>query len=307
MLVHLDTDLGGDPDDACALAMLLGWPGVELAGVTTVLDAEGWRAAYVHHLLDLAGRAVPVATGAAVSLTTRRRADPVVGDPRHWPAGLEPAPSPAGAALDLLERSVAAGAAVVAIGPLTNLALLEVSRPELLARAPLTLMGGWVDPPGPGLPAWGPDMDFNLQWDPDAARIVLAAAATPTLATLPATLGAPLRTADLPRLRRAGPLGRLLAEQSEAHAAATGMAPLGLAHAGLPDDLLNLHYDPAACAVAVGWDGATVEACRLAVSPAGTPFRLRRDPAGRPARVVTTIDGASFTEAWLAAVEAAGS
>jgi hypothetical protein len=29
--IHLDTDLGGDPDDASALAMLLGWDGVETA------------------------------------------------------------------------------------------------------------------------------------------------------------------------------------------------------------------------------------------------------------------------------------
>jgi inosine-uridine nucleoside N-ribohydrolase len=36
MLVHLDTDLGGDTDDACALALLLGQAGVELAGITTV-------------------------------------------------------------------------------------------------------------------------------------------------------------------------------------------------------------------------------------------------------------------------------
>jgi hypothetical protein len=27
-LVHLDTDIGGDIDDLCALAMLLRWPGV---------------------------------------------------------------------------------------------------------------------------------------------------------------------------------------------------------------------------------------------------------------------------------------
>ena len=32
MLIHLDTDLGGDTDDACALALLLGQAGVELAG-----------------------------------------------------------------------------------------------------------------------------------------------------------------------------------------------------------------------------------------------------------------------------------
>ncbi len=32
MKVHLDTDFGGDPDDACAMAMLLGWPGIEIIG-----------------------------------------------------------------------------------------------------------------------------------------------------------------------------------------------------------------------------------------------------------------------------------
>jgi inosine-uridine nucleoside N-ribohydrolase len=29
--VHMDTDLGGDPDDACALAFLLGWPKYRVA------------------------------------------------------------------------------------------------------------------------------------------------------------------------------------------------------------------------------------------------------------------------------------
>ncbi|HLH67668.1 MAG TPA: hypothetical protein VKY90_01210 [Candidatus Dormibacteraeota bacterium] len=33
--VHLDTDVGGDPDDACALAAVLGWPGATLLGITT--------------------------------------------------------------------------------------------------------------------------------------------------------------------------------------------------------------------------------------------------------------------------------
>jgi hypothetical protein len=42
--IHLDTDLGGDTDDACALAMLLGWPDVEITGITTVADPGGRRA-----------------------------------------------------------------------------------------------------------------------------------------------------------------------------------------------------------------------------------------------------------------------
>jgi hypothetical protein len=33
-VLHLDTDLSGDPDDVCALAMLLGSRGVELASLS---------------------------------------------------------------------------------------------------------------------------------------------------------------------------------------------------------------------------------------------------------------------------------
>ena len=50
MRVHLDTDFGGDTDDACALAYLLGSADVELVGVTTVADADGRRAAYARYL-----------------------------------------------------------------------------------------------------------------------------------------------------------------------------------------------------------------------------------------------------------------
>ena len=38
LIVHLDTDIGGDIDDLCALALLLRWKGVELTGVTTVAE-----------------------------------------------------------------------------------------------------------------------------------------------------------------------------------------------------------------------------------------------------------------------------
>lgn len=164
MRIHLDTDLGGDTDDVCALAMLLGWPGVDLVGVTSTIDPEGWRAGYVEYCLDLAGRrGVPVAAGTAVSMTTRQRADPIVADDRYWPTEVTARSDPAGAALDLLAASIAQGATVVAIGPYTNLALLEIMRPGSLARVPIVVMGGWVDPPAAGLPAWGPDMDFNVQ------------------------------------------------------------------------------------------------------------------------------------------------
>jgi purine nucleosidase len=302
--IHLDTDLGGDPDDACALAMLLGWPGVELVGITTTADPGGRRAGYVAHCLQLAARDdIPVAAGAQVSLTTLGSAEPITDDERYWPA-IAPRPSPPGAALDLLDRSIARGATVVAIGPYTNLALLEVARPGRLGRVPVVVMGGWTGPPADGLPAWGPEMDWNVQFDIRAAQI-LAATSEFTLVTLPVTLNAHLRAADLPRLRASGPLGELLARQSEAHGEDFAMAELGRAHAGLPDDLLNFHYDPVACAVAVGWNGATIQELRLQPVVDGDVLRFQPSENGRLTRMVVDIDDANFTDTWLTAVEAA--
>ncbi len=47
----------------------------------------------------------------------------------HLPEPVEPLPSPPGAAFDLLTRSAEAGATIVCIGPWTNLALLDATRP----------------------------------------------------------------------------------------------------------------------------------------------------------------------------------
>jgi len=259
----------------------------------------------VAHLLRLAGRDyIPLAAGAEVSATTLGGADPV-DDERHWPASVTPRPSQPGAALDLLERSLDAGATLVAIGPYTNLALLEISRIGSLRRQPVVVMGGWVEPPAPGLPRWGPEMDFNVQWDTRAAEVV-AATARLTMVTLPATLNAHLRRADLPRLRAAGPLGQLLAQQSEAHAETYQMGKLGRANTGLPDDLLNFQYDPVACAVALGWSGATVEDIRVRPLRMDDVLSFQPHPDGRSTRVVLDVDGAAFRETWLSAVEAAG-
>ncbi len=285
--------------------MLLGWPDVELVGITTTADPGARRAGAVAHCLKLAGRDdIPVAAGAEVSLTTLRVANPATDDERYWPPTVACRPSPPGAAFDLLHHSIEEGATIVGIGPYTNLALLEVVRPGSLRRVPVVVMGGWTQPPAAGLPAWGPEMDWNVQWDTRAAEI-LAATAALTLVTLPVTLKAHLRAADLPRLRASGPLGELLARQSEAHGRDRGMAELGHAHAGLPDDLLNFHYDPVACAVALGWSGAVVAEMRLEPVLDGQLLHFQPDPQGRLTRVVVDLDGVSFTETWLAAVEAA--
>ena len=61
--MHVDSDFGGDPDDACALVMLLGWPGVEIVGITTNLEVSGQRAGDVLEFRsDPAGSPAQVAT-----------------------------------------------------------------------------------------------------------------------------------------------------------------------------------------------------------------------------------------------------
>ena len=149
-------------------------------------------------------------------------------------------------------------------------------------------MGGWLHQPAPGLPQWGPGMDFNVQWDTRAAEVV-AATARLTLVTLPVTLNAHLRRTDLPRLRAAGPLGQLLARQSEAHGQTHQMEKLGRGHAGLPDDLLNFQYDPVACAVALGWSAARVEVMRMRP--------VRRD-GGCPSRLIPKAGGRGLSLLW---------
>jgi inosine-uridine nucleoside N-ribohydrolase len=303
--IHLDTDFAGDTDDAAALALLLGRDDVEVVGITTVADPDGARAGYVESFLALAGRhGIPCVAGAGASLAGEPMGDLPDHD-AYWGAlttTAQPGVDP-GAAIDLTATSIEQGATVVGIGPYTNLALLERARPRALADARVVLMGGWVRPRPPGFPPWGPERDWNAQCDVGATTEVFAAAGELTLATLPGTIGGHLRAADLVRLRASGPMGALLARQAEAHAAEYDVRTLGRAHPALPDDLMNFQWDPVACAIAVGWDGARIERMRLRPRVDDGVVRFEPDGAGREVAVVTEVDGDAFSELWLRAIE----
>jgi inosine-uridine nucleoside N-ribohydrolase len=279
VLVHLDTDIGGDPDDVCALAMLLGWPGVEIIGITTTHEEGGRRAGFVHEVLRLAGRShVPVAAGAEHSMTTLSQPGRFPDDTRYWGHAIDSVPSPAGAAFDLLERSIQLGARVIAIGPFTNLGLFEIARPGLLDTVPVVVMGGGYRRPDAGYPQWPKEYDWNVQCDTRAAEIVSDLAQL-TIVPLAATVKVHLRAAHLPRLRATGPLGELMARQAEAYGV-DRREGLAAHNPKLPVDLLNFHHDPLAAAVAVGWDGVTIDG-----------------------HVVADVDGDAFSERWLQAIE----
>jgi len=304
--IHLDTDLGGDPDDLCALVMLLGWPDVRITGITTTQDDDGQRAGYVRHILQMVGREeIPVASGARRSMTTRKVAAPFTGDTRYWPEPVAPFLSSANAAIDLLETSVRGGATVICIGPVTNIAMFETFRGDILKRRKLVVMGGYISPPDDGFPAWGPEYDWNTQWDTRAMEAVLNTDVALTIAPFTTALRAPLRERELTRIEATGPLGALIARQSRARAEDAGFTQLGLDYAGFPDDLVNVHYDPVAVAAGLAWDGVTIERMRLIPYVEDGVMTFEPSAAGREVNVVTEVDGAAFSEMFLDRLAAA--
>ena len=306
MRVHLDTDIGTTVDDLAALVMLLGSPDVDLTGITTGIDPKGRRAGYVRYALRLAGRDdVPVAAGAEVSMTTLVMPGNIPDDDRRWPEPVSPAPGPAGLATCLLAEGVEAGSTIVAVGPLTNLALLGVERPDVLARADVVVMGGWFDPIPEGLPAWGPSRDWNVQCDTTAARMVVDHAGELTMVPLSLTLRTWLRRSHLERLRASGRLGGLLATQAEHQGAERSTGELARFFSALPGDLVAFLHDPFTCAVALGWPGVTLEERRVAPVLDGEVLHFAVSDHGRLVGVATGVDAEDFAALWLASVETA--
>ena len=303
--VHLDTDLGGDIDDLCALALLLRWPEpLEITGITVVGDTGGRRTGMVRAVLEIAGRSdIPVAAGAETSQGFYRAELGLPPEARYWPAPIRPSPNPPQEAIALLKRSIEQGATVIGIGPCTNFALLERAHPGSLARAGLFLMGGYLDPPRPGYPPWSNEDDFNLQVDVASAAMVLRRA-SPTLIPLAVTVETALRQSQLARLRGSGPLGALIARQAAAFAADERMAErFGARFDCVAKDIVNFQHDPLACAIALGWrDGVRIEERAIGVEERDGWLHERVSEHGRPMRIVTAIDGPRFDAFWLETV-----
>jgi purine nucleosidase len=308
--VHLDTDLGGDPDDLAALAWLLRCPDVDLVGITTNSEKRGARAELVRDVLNTIGRTeVPVRAGAAGSIS---------GFQLRWPTGFNDAATywpkeyaraqigtpedrsldSSGRALDLLAESIERGATVIGIGPFTNLALVEVLRPGVLADANLVLMGGAIHPVPAGYPSWGAEGDYNVQQDIQASLIVLSRS-DPLLVPLEVTAQFALTKRDAERLKVGDQLAQILAHQAIEYARDNDHDELARQHPRVPVDLLNFQHDALACMAAVGVPGITVEEIPLRLKVVHGLLRMTVGKGGRLTRVVTTIDTDLLTRVWL--------
>ncbi|MDQ3928452.1 MAG: nucleoside hydrolase, partial [Chloroflexota bacterium] len=242
--IHIDTDLGGDIDDLCALAMVLRWPDADLVGITTVAEENGRRAGYVRYALALENRNdIPVAAGADVVEGFYRHRLGHPSEERYWPELVTPSPKPADEAIELLRSSIEKGATIVAIGPYTNLYLLDRKYPGILMQAKLFLMGGYIYPTRPEFPGWGNDTDYNVQVDIHSAKYVLEHS-SPTLVPLTVTVETYLRRSYLDDLEAAGALGQLIARQARAFADdEKNETKYGETCEGLPNDTINFQHD----------------------------------------------------------------
>ena len=139
--IHLDTDLGGDTDDLCALAMLLKWPDGQITGVTTNTETEAKRAGYTKYALKVAGREnIPVKAGADISSGYFRGQPGLPKESDYWPESIPPSPNPLDEALELLKTSIEQEAIVIGIGAFTNFFLLDQKHPGILKKAKLFLI-----------------------------------------------------------------------------------------------------------------------------------------------------------------------
>jgi pyrimidine-specific ribonucleoside hydrolase len=210
--VIVDCDPG--IDDALALALLAASPEFDLRAVTTVrgnVTVELSTRNAIRTLAAFGLPEVPVSQGASRPLVRLNPPFPPIhgangiGDVELPAATCETSAEPALAAFErVLEPAAPGEITVIALAPLTNIALLLSMRPDLADRIGLlAVMGATIDRGNVT-----PFAEFNVWADPEAACRVLGAGEVPTrlfslAATRQATIDEPQRR-ELAGWSRAG-------------------------------------------------------------------------------------------------------
>ncbi len=215
-MIIFDTDLGlGTPnceiDDGAALIQLLGLFPEQVAAVTTV-HGNGTIDAVVQNscrLLSYLMRTdIPLGVGAACGLIEQKEWfatwQAAYGPTPAWPV---PANLPASANLIVdLVRANPHEVTLIAVGPLTNLALAMRIAPDIvpLVKQIVTMGGSFGDAE--------PTPEFNAQCDPEAAQAVLTADWPIKMIGLNITKQIPFSLADFASLPDWNPAITLLKE-----------------------------------------------------------------------------------------------
>lgn len=186
--IIIDCDPG--LDDAVAISLAQSAPGIELAAITTVAGNAGIEMVTKNALGIVAalGGSIPAHRGCAQSLVLPppRTSAALWGGDGDLKLKAKSKPEAEHAVTRLIrhiETSGRLGASIVAIGPLTNLAVVLTMRPDLKSRiGVLVVMGGGIDHGNATSKA-----ELNIWVDPHAAHTVFASGLPIVLAPLDIT------------------------------------------------------------------------------------------------------------------------
>lgn len=220
VLVDCDTGI----DDAMALLYLLACDHIEIVGITSVFG-NNTAARCAHNtlrVLTLAGRTdIPVAVGADAPLVgeVTYLATHVHGTDGLGDAGLSDHVGAELCTLTAVElisaaaRQYPGALRILALGPLTNLAMAVRADPQVVGLvADVVIMGGAADAPGNQTPA----AEANIVHDPEAAAEVLDAAWATTLVPLDVTMTEIVTEQHVARMVAAGtPIATFVAAISQ--------------------------------------------------------------------------------------------
>ncbi|MBI3623002.1 nucleoside hydrolase [Candidatus Pacearchaeota archaeon] len=182
--ILLSTDIGSDVDDALALLTMLNHPEIDLRGIYTVNGDVDARSYIAKHMVDLAGRNIPVARGEpyAFSLVKpyslgeceRFLVDDKFIDRSEWSrdikyVSLDKAGINSNGVKDLSEKLLRDSSIVFSIAPLTNIAKLLRDYPKSAKNIErLFIMSARLPSEN------GEELEHNFRYDSVSAREVLS-------------------------------------------------------------------------------------------------------------------------------------
>lgn len=277
--ILLDTDIGDSIDDAMALAFALRSPELEVRAVTTVIDDVESKTRLAWKMLGIFNRRdIPLAMGATEPLL-----DPVMAtSSREFGVLTRNDTIPDAArrrAVDLIVDTLLESRqkiTVVAIGPLTNIALALKADPRIKNNIErIVIMGGAY---------FTSQAEYNFKRDRTAAEIVFHSGVPVTAVGLDVTSQGKLREKDLDQLRLAtDPMGQFIVRL------------LDLAEEETHEAHPTLH-DPLAIAAIIRPDLVDFQPGTVDVPLSGGGQSVFRPAAGSKTRVGAKVNAAAFLD-----------
>lgn len=208
--IIIDTDIGSDFDDVCALVLAANSPEIKIEGVTTVGGDVALRARIARKLLNLLGlENVPVHEGCSLPLMRKHNIQvDTYQSFGHEGNGLLTPEDDAlqanpGHAIDYIIDTIMQNPGeiiLVPIGGLTNIALAIIKEPRIIENVKeIVAMGGIIH----AYEEFGmlPRLEHNFCSDPEATRIVFESGIPITVVSMNVTLKAKMSPERLKELQ----------------------------------------------------------------------------------------------------------